>query len=138
MLDQSKAKRATAMMEFAIRLASQSKCTDCGVAAIITDKDMKQIYSIGINGGPAGGMDCLCTLGGKYTCIHAEINALIKCHTEDTHKIMFCTKSPCVTCAAAIVNSGFDVVYYFTPYKDDTGLNILRTTGIVVTQMYRG
>ena len=111
-------------------LATLSKCTDRGVAAIIINAEATQVYSIGINGGPKNGLDCLCTLGGKYSCVHAEANALAKCKTEDQHKIMLCTLSPCVTCASLIVNSGFDAVFYLDIYKDDKGLEILNKAGI--------
>lgn len=115
-----------------MNLAALSKCKDKGVAAIITDKDGTQVYSIGINGGPRHGVDCLCKLGGKYTCVHAEANALAKCTVADPQKVFFCSFSPCVTCAALIVNSGASAVYYVEQYKDDTGLQILQSAGIVV------
>ena len=107
-------KRARIFSTFAKELASLSKCTQKKVAAVITDKDMTQVYSIGINGGPVGGIDCMCELGGKYGCVHAEINALVKCMSNDKDKVMFVTLSPCVSCAAAIINApgGFSTVYY--------------------------
>ena len=39
---------------FTIDLARLSKCTERKVAAIITDNDLTQVYSIGVNGGPKG------------------------------------------------------------------------------------
>lgn len=122
--------RIRVFTNFVRDLATLSKCTDKGVAAIIINSDATQVYSIGINGGPKGGLDCLCTLGGKYTCVHAEANALAKCTAIDQNKIMICSLSPCVTCASLIVNSGFSAVFYLAKYKDDEGLNILTKTGI--------
>lgn len=124
--------KVAVLARFVHDLAGLSKCTDKKVAAIITNSDMTQVYSIGINGGPKGPsqIECLCKLGGKYTCLHAEINALAKCTSTDTDKIMICTMSPCVTCAAAIVNSGFNQVLYLDEYRDTTGLDILRSAGI--------
>jgi dCMP deaminase len=129
LLDQN---RIAVFARFIRDLAKLSKCTDKGTAAIITNRDGSQIYSIGINGGPKHGMDCLCTLGGKYTCIHAEANALAKCTSTDMFKTAFCTLSPCVTCASLLVNSGVDYVYYLDAYKDDTGIKILQDAGIRV------
>lgn len=125
-------RRIEVFRDFVMNLAALSKCKDKGVAAIITDKDGTQVYSIGINGGPRHGVDCLCGLGGKYTCVHAEANALAKCTVVDPQKVFFCSFSTCVTCAALIVNSGASAVYYVEQYKDDTGLQILQSAGIVV------
>ena len=124
--------RIQVFKRFVEDLATLSKCTDKHIAAIIVDNEATQVYSIGINGGPKGGQDCLCTLGGKYTCAHAEANALAKC-TADCHgKMMICMMSPCVTCATLIVNAGIASVYYINKYKDDTGLQILQQAGIRV------
>ena len=124
--------RRRVFSRFVLELASLSKCTDKKVAAIITDRDLSQIYSIGINGGPKGGIECLCMLGGKYTCIHAEANAIAKCNVNDKEKVMFCTMSPCVTCASLIINSGFSTVVVLSDYKDPTGLLLLKDAGISV------
>lgn len=115
-------------------LASLSKCTERRVAAIITDKHLSQIYSIGVNGGPKGLADCMCVIDGKYGCIHAEINALIKCSSTEPDKIMFVTLSPCKQCATAIINApgGFSKVYYFEEWKEDYGIQLLKAAGIHV------
>lgn len=116
-------------------LATLSKCTKRGVAAIIIDGAATQIYSIGINGGPQGGVDCLCAYNGKYSCIHAESNAIAKCNTHDNSKIMICTLSPCVTCASLIVNSGFSAFFYLERWDDTTGLGILQSANIYTEQL---
>lgn len=125
-------RRMRVFRDFVVSLAALSKCEDKGVATIITDSEGTQVYSIGINGGPRHGVDCLCTLGGKYTCVHAEANAIAKCTAADREKVFFCSFSPCVTCAALIVNSGASAVYYVEKYKDDAGLQILKRAGIYV------
>lgn len=124
--------RLAVFARFVYDLTSLSKCSDKHTAAIITDNIGSQVYSIGINGGPKGGLNCLCNTGTKYTCIHAEQNAIAKCTVADKDKLMICSYSPCVTCAALIVNSGFSEVYYLEEYKDKTGLEILRDAGIKV------
>lgn len=125
-------KRARIFANFAKELADLSKCNEKHVAAVITDKDMTQVYSIGINGGPIGGMNCMCHLGGKYGCVHAEINALVKCTSEAKDKVMFVTMSPCIACAAAIINApgGFSKVYYLEEWKNTDGLHLLQSAGI--------
>ena len=121
-------KRLQAFMSFLINLSSLSKCCDKQNAAILCDEQMTQIYSIGLNGGPKHGMNCLCQLGGKYTCVHAEAQALMKAPAPDhgpTWSMMLCTMSPCVTCASMIINYGVHTVVYCQPYKDDTGIRLL-------------
>ena len=129
--------RMAVFKDFTNSLASLSKCSERRVAAIITDKDLTQIYSIGINGGPKGLADCMCVIDGKYGCLHAEINALIKCRTNSSDKIMFVTLSPCKQCAAAIINApgGFSAVYYFEEWKDDSGIKLLKAAGIHVARI---
>ena len=83
--------RMAVFKDFTNNLATLSKCSERHVAAIITDKDLTQVYSIGINGGPKGLADCMCIIDGKYGCLHAEINALIKCRTDSPDKVMFVT-----------------------------------------------
>ena len=129
--------RMAVFKDFTNNLATLSKCCERHVAAIITDKELSQVYSIGINGGPKGLADCMCNIGGKYGCIHAEINALIKCQVDKSDKVMFVTLSPCKQCAAAIINApgGFSAVYYFEEWKDDSGIKMLKAAGIKVARI---
>lgn len=129
--------RMAVFKDFTNSLATLSKCSERRVAAIITDRDLTQVYSIGINGGPKSLADCMCVIDGKYGCIHAEINALIKCRTDSPDKVMFVTLSPCKQCAAAIINApgGFSAVYYFEEWKDDSGIKLLKAAGIHVARI---
>lgn len=129
--------RMAVFKDFTNSLATLSKCSERRVAAIITDRELTQVYSIGINGGPKGLADCMCVIDGKYGCVHAEINALIKCRTDSTDKVMFVTLSPCKQCAAAIINApgGFSAVYYFEEWKDDSGIKLLKAAGIHVARI---
>lgn len=133
-----KTNRIKVFMDFTIQLSKLSKCTEKSVGAIITDKDLGQVYSIGLNGGPAGGVDCLCELPGKETCIHAEAQAIAKNTSSDKDKVIFITLSPCVTCASLIVNSGFSRVYYQEQWKNTAGLEILLAANIEVVQLQSG
>ena len=130
--------RVDVFKRFAQDLSTLSKCTERKVAAVITDKDMTQVYSIGLNGGPRGLADCLCIIDGKYGCIHAEQNALIKCLSDAPDKVMFVTLAPCKQCAAAIINApgGFSAVYYIEAWKDSTGIKLLEAAGIKVIHLH--
>lgn len=134
--------REESIVEFALRQAELSKCRDKKTAAILVSEDLTQVYSIGINGGPKGGLDCLCNDERndkkKYTCVHAEINCLVKNRVvDDEPKIMVCTKQPCAMCASAMVNSNANIkqVWYVEEYWDNTGLDILDNAGIEVLQI---
>lgn len=129
--------RLKVFKKFTQDLATLSKCSEHQVAAIVTDNHLSQVYSIGINGGPKGLVDCMCMIDGKYGCVHAEINALIKCNSTDSDKVMIVTLSPCKQCAAAIINApgGFSAVYYIEEWKDDSGIKLLRAAGIKVKQI---
>lgn len=124
--------RLAVFANFVRDLSALSKCEERKVAAIITDRDLTQIYSIGLNGGPKGLVDCMCKIDGKYGCVHAEINALIKCRSDAPDKVMFVSLSPCKQCAAAIINTpgGFSTVYYLEQWKDTTGIELLKKSGI--------
>lgn len=127
------AARLKVFSNFVSDLTTLSKCTDKKVACIITDAEGSQVYSIGINGGARGGPDCLCALDGtKYTCVHAEANALAKCTIRDPEKVIISSYSPCVTCAALMINSGVSAVYYQKLYKSDAGLKMLQEAGVRV------
>jgi dCMP deaminase len=131
------------IITFALGQSMLSKCKDKKTAAILVSKDLMQIYSIGINGCPMGGEDCLCKSivedpGTKYSCVHAEMNCLVKNTViNDVPKIMVCTKQPCQMCASLIVNANTNIkeVWYIEPYWDDTGLKILRNAGIKVIKL---
>lgn len=129
--------RTKIFADFTQNLATLSKCNERKVAAVITDKDMTQVYSIGVNGGPKGLVDCMCSIDGKYGCVHAEINALVKCRSDAPDKVMFVTLSPCKQCAAAIINApgGFSTVYYLESWKDSTGVKLLEAAGIKVIHL---
>ena len=130
-------KRIAVFKRFVKDLSTLSKCTERHVAAVITDKEMSQVYSIGLNGGPKGLADCLCIIDGKYGCIHAEQNALVKCLSDDKDKVMFVTLSPCKACAAAIINApgSFSAVYYCEEWTDASGINLLKAAGIKVCKI---
>ena len=125
--------RVQVFARFVEDLASLSNCSDRHIAAIITDAEATQVLSIGLNGGPKGGLNCLCHLGGRYTCAHAEAQALVKCHFDCTGALMICSLSPCVTCATLIINAGIKAIYYLSEYHDKTGIEMLQHAGVTTT-----
>lgn len=121
-------------INFVKELATLSKCKHGKVAAILVNHSFTQIYSMGINGGPSGQVDCCCKpKNAKYGCAHAEQNCLVKNTDKSDTKIMICTTECCPTCATLIVNSNADIseFWYINEYKDHTGLQILNSAGIL-------
>ena len=132
------------LVSFALWQAELSKCKDKKTASLLVSADLMQIYSIGINGGPRSGLNCLCdktSAKAKYTCAHSEMNCLVKNTViNDTPKIMICTKQPCQICATLIVNANTNIneVWFVEPYWDDTGLKILHDAGIKTIKFEKG
>lgn len=135
------------IIALAMNAATLSKCKDKKTAAILVSADLTQIHSIGINGGPHRGKQCLCGVKGdeadqkciKYTCAHSEMNCLVKNRVIDnTPKILVCTKQPCQMCATLIINANTNIteVWFVETYWDDTGIRLLKDAGIVVKQIF--
>lgn len=73
----------------------------------------------------------------KPEVLHAESNALAKVaqSTESSKdSTLFCTHAPCMECAKLIYQSGITTVYYKNNYRDESGLNFLRLSGVNVHQ----
>lgn len=135
-------KKHDIMINFIKQQASLSKCEDEKTASLLISYDMKQIYSVGINGGPIGGIQCMCNLKehnkSKYSCVHSEMNCLVKNTTiNDIPKILICTKQPCHICASLIINSCTNIieVWYIDEYWDNTGIEILKNANIFVDRL---
>ena len=119
--------------KFVQSLTELSKCKDRQVACIICSDDLQQIYSIGINGSAKGYKEnCLCKTASKYTCVHAEANALVKLQTSVPNKLMICSLMPCCQCASMIANTpgGFNAVLWLEDWKELDALEIFKSTGI--------
>lgn len=124
------------LMKFALLLSARSTCERLRVGCVITSSDFQRIYSYGYNGNARGFPNkCDSSEPGKCGCIHAEANALIKCSTIDSKKVIFITQSPCKMCAKMIVNSGASRVYYFSNYRSDEGLDVLSKGNIAISRM---
>jgi dCMP deaminase len=118
-------------MLYAYLISNRSSCERLQVGCVITNFDLDQIYSFGLNGNAKElANECDGCEPGKCGCIHAENNALIKVGIRDKNKIMFVTHSPCMQCAKLILNSGFSWVYYGEPYRDTTPLSMLHYYGV--------
>lgn len=107
------------------------------VGAIIVSEDNTSVLSIGYNGNYRGGPHQHDSLEqGKSGFIHAEVNALIKADFNfHKKKNLYVTHSPCVDCSKLIINANISKVVYDIEYRDVSGLEILRQSGVDVYKL---
>ena len=75
------------------------------------------------------------TLVTKREVIHAELNCILKAAREGVSCIdatMYVTLSPCVPCAAMMIQAGVKRLVYKNVYRDQGGTELLQSAGIVV------
>ncbi len=74
----------------------------------------------------------------KSEVLHAETNCIAKLARSNESGLgadMFITHAPCLDCAKLIYQSGIKRVWYGTEYRDSTGTEFLRKSGIEVEQL---
>jgi dCMP deaminase len=121
------------------------------VGAIVVKDD--RIISIGYNGMPAGwDNDCedpvydfnsngkmdVVGLKTKPEVLHAESNAIAKLAKSNESGLgadIFITHAPCIECAKLIYQSGINNVYYGENYRDDSGIEFLKKSGVKIEQL---
>ena len=145
-----KQKFIDAFMKTAEVFAELSSARRLHVGAIVVKDD--RIISIGYNGMPSGwdnncedevvdnysGRIPVVTLKTKPEVLHAETNAIAKLakSTESGDgATMFITHAPCMDCAKLIYQSGITSVYYRNSYRDQSGLDFLKTAKVDVQQI---
>lgn len=74
----------------------------------------------------------------KWYVLHAEANAILKVarstqSSEDS--TLYVTLSPCKECAKLIAQAGIKRVLYISEYRDTTGTEFLKKTGIDCQKM---
>lgn len=121
-------------MTMAETIAKRSHHPKWKVGALIVSSDNTQVFSLGYNGNAAGMSNVpKSTKPGESGLLHAEINALLKLdYNNPKDKVMYVTLSPCEMCAKAIVNSGIKKVVVKNMYRDSSGINILKQSGIII------
>jgi dCMP deaminase len=126
-------------MDWAARAAQLSHAQRLQVGAVIVHNDT--VISYGYNGMPSGWSN-ICedvsedgSLKTKSEVLHAESNAIAKLARsansgEDAD--LFVTHSPCMECAKLIYQSGIRRVYYKNNYRDNSGIEFLKKSGVEV------
>jgi len=141
-----KEKFKRAYMQTAQTFAKLSSARRLHVGAIVVKDD--RIISIGYNGMPAG-WDNNCEdetlyedgsviLKTKPEVLHAETNAIAKLARSNESGLgadVFVTHAPCLDCAKLIYQSGIRAVYYDKDYRDITGVEFLKKSGVAVEKL---
>ena len=115
-----------------------SYCERRKVGALIV-KD-RMIISDGYNGTPTG-MENICEDEENYTkwyVLHAEANAIMKVASSTqscSGATLYVTLSPCKDCSKLIYQAGIVRVVYIDQYKDTTGIDFLKDSGVEVVQI---
>lgn len=123
-------------MDIAKVLAMRGNCGRGQVGALLTQEN--RIISTGYNGPLRGSEDCSaehCDLNNHCKrSIHAEVNAIYfaaKQGISTDNSTLYCTHSPCVNCAKAIVQAGIYRVIYLYQY-DEEGIKLLMLNGVKI------
>jgi dCMP deaminase len=121
-------------MNIAYSISERSYDPRLKVGAIIVSDDNTRILSVGYNGNARGLPNVPeSTKPGESNFIHAETNCIIKC---DYHvpfkKIMYVTHAPCRACCKIIMNANISKVIYDIPYRDMSGLDLLKSASVEV------
>lgn len=74
----------------------------------------------------------------KREVLHAESNAIMKVAKSTMScegATLYTTTCPCFDCAKLIIQAGILIVYYTEDYRDMSGVELLKTAGIIVNQV---
>lgn len=77
----------------------------------------------------------------KDEVLHAESNAIAKLAKSNESGLgadLFVTTAPCIHCAKLIHQSGIRNVWYGDNYRDESGIEFLKKSGIQVIQIKKG
>ena len=127
-----------AYLKMAKEWAKLSYCNRRQVGALIV-KD-KMIISDGYNGTPTG-FENNCEdeeNTTKWYVLHAEANAIMKvaASTQSCEgATLYITLSPCRECSKLIFQSGIKRVVYIVEYKDKTGIDFLKKSGLEIVHI---
>ena len=122
-------------LKMALTWAELSHCSRKKVGAIIVKDDA--IISDGYNGTPSGFDNCCENDLGEthWYVLHAEANAILKVAKSTNNcsgATLYLTHSPCKDCSKLIHQSGIKRVVYHNEYKDTSGVDFLRKSGVEV------
>jgi deoxycytidylate deaminase len=74
----------------------------------------------------------------KSEVLHAESNAIAKLAKSNESGLgadIFITHAPCIECAKLIYQSGINGVYYGVNYRDGSGIEFLKKSGVNIEKL---
>jgi len=134
-----KKKYLDAFMDMTVRFGQTSEAKRLQVGALLEKNGA--IISCGVNGAPPGWHTEVCEGEDGLTLPHirhAEIACLEKLwasHETAAGATMFISHAPCLNCSVKITTAGIKKVYYREQYRDNSGLDYLRSKQIEVEQL---
>lgn len=137
-------------MDLAERISQESLATRLSVGCVIVKKN--NIISFGWNGTISGWpsneteYDDIINQNGvfkvvtrtKPETVHAEINSIMKLakgNISAKGAVLFCSHSPCLECSKLIAGVKIKAVYYRHLYRNNDGLEFLKTCGVKTIQV---
>ena len=131
-------KHLSTYMRTAVNIAQDSHCQRLQVGCVFIKNN--NIIGHGCNG-TLPGRDNWCEIDENTTkpeVLHAEACAIGKMASlgiNTSGSKVFVTTLPCQPCATLLATARVKSVYYLTEYRDNKGLDILKTCGIEVFKM---
>jgi dCMP deaminase len=110
---------AQSMLLAASMISMRSTCLRRQVGCILTRN--KIVVATGYNGSPplqkhCIDVGCLIESNSCVRCIHAEMNAALRC--GGAADSAYCTDQPCLRCMQALVGVGVKEIFYLYTYSD--------------------
>jgi len=142
-------------LDIANRLGELSTCSRATIGAVVVREG--RCISWGFNGAPPGLPHCNGTEHGHEVpdpakgrivislerrgegcrwATHAEANAVAFAARQGISTdggTLYVTQSPCEVCARLLIAAGIVRVCYHQPYRDTTGLELLRMAGVEIS-----
>lgn len=124
-------------LQIAELYATRATCPRAHVGCVAVRDN--RIIATGYNGSLKGAPHCEdvgCIVGPDWGCtrtVHAEANVIAyaaKHGVSLSDCALFCTLSPCESCARLIVQSGITQVVCGERYRDESGMTVLRDGGV--------
>lgn len=125
-------------MRMADLVAERSTCLRRSVGAVLVRE--QRVIATGYNGSVHGQphcseAGCLIVDGHCKRTVHAEMNALLQCAAHGVAArgtAVFCTASPCLDCAKALVQAGVRRVVFREEYDDPHTEGVFASAGVAV------
>ncbi len=125
----------------------RSSCAKTKQAALIVKNN--RIISLGINGPVSGDINCIELENGESICgkdsqnsclraIHAEQNAISYSNMQGVSvfgSTIYCTMTPCISCARLLVASGIKIFKYLEEYRLTEGLDFLKQYNVETVKL---